>query len=101
MEKARNKALVPTPPSIALRVLAHAAPPAVVDQLGSSAYARQANADIHRHYLSLNRGAESISIFAGYGLTIRDDLERELDGLSFLARQAEHFRSLNDYLFIL
>lgn len=63
-------------------------------------YARQAKADIHRYYLSLNRGLNSMSIFAGYGLIIPDDLVRERDGLSFLARQAEHFRSLDDYLFI-
>ena len=63
--------------------------------------ARQARADIHRHYFSLNRGSGSLSIFAGYGLAISDDLVRERDGLSFLARQAEHFRSLDDFLFIL
>lgn len=63
-------------------------------------YARQVKADIYRHYFSLDRGAESISIFAGYGLAIPDDLERERDGMAFLARQAEHFRSLDDYLFI-
>ena len=64
-------------------------------------YARQAKADIDRHYLSLKRGANSLSIFAGYGLVIPDDLERERDGLVFLARQAEHFRSLDDYLFMI
>jgi hypothetical protein len=64
-------------------------------------YARQAKGDIDRHYLSLNRMAPSMSIFASYLLVIPNDLERERDGLSFLARQAEHFRSLDDYLFII
>ncbi len=63
-------------------------------------YARQAQADISRHYLSLKRRSDEMSIFAGYGLTIPDDIERERDGLVFLARQADHFRSLEDYLFV-
>ena len=64
-------------------------------------HARQAKADIDHHYFSLSRGADSMSIFAGYALRIPNDLERERDGLSFLARQAEHFRSFDDYLFII
>ena len=61
---------------------------------------QQAKADIYQHYLSLRRETFGISIFAGYGLAIPDDLERERDGLLFLSRQADHFRSLNDYLFV-
>ena len=63
-------------------------------------YARQAQADIRRHYLSLKSRSGAMSIFAGYGLTIPDALEREREGLVFLAQQADHFRSLDDYLFI-
>lgn len=62
--------------------------------------ARQAKADIHRHYLSLNREPGSTSIVAGYGLAVPNDQQREREGLVYLARQAEHFRSLDDYLFI-
>ncbi|QDT03943.1 hypothetical protein K227x_23290 [Rubripirellula lacrimiformis] len=62
--------------------------------------ARRAKADIDQHYLSLRREASCLSIFAGFGLAIRDDMERERDGLLFLSRQADHFRSLNDYLFV-
>jgi len=62
--------------------------------------ARQAKSDIHKHYLSLKREPPNLSIFAGYGLTVPDDFQREREGLRFLARQADHFRSTNDYLFI-
>lgn len=63
-------------------------------------YARQARFDIHAHYLPLKREPPDMSIFAGFGLAISNDFERERDGLEFIARQAEHFRSLDDYLFI-
>jgi hypothetical protein len=63
--------------------------------------ARQVKVDIDQHYLSLDRGDDSVSIFAGYACAIPDSLERERDGLRFLARQANHFRSLDDYLFII
>jgi hypothetical protein len=63
--------------------------------------ARQMKADIERRYLSRKRGVDSISIFAGYGLTVPDDMERERDGLVFLAHQADHFRSSDDYMFII
>jgi hypothetical protein len=62
--------------------------------------ARRVTAEIHHHYDALNREGDSMSIFAGYGLSIPADVKRERDGLSFLARQAEYFRSLDDYLFI-
>ena len=41
-----------------------------------------------------------MSVFSGYGLDIHDDMSRERDGLAFLGRQADHFRSPDDYLFI-
>ena len=63
-------------------------------------YARQAQSDIRKHYMALNRKPPEMSILAGYGLSIPDDLEREREGLEFLARQADHFRSTDDYLFI-
>jgi hypothetical protein len=63
-------------------------------------YARQAKSDIRKRYLSLKREPPDLSIFAGYGITVLDDFQRERDGLRFLARQADHFRSTNDYLFI-
>jgi hypothetical protein len=63
-------------------------------------YARQARSNINGNYLSLKREPPQISIFAGYGLPIFDDLKREREGLEFIARQAEHFRSPSDYLFI-
>ena len=63
-------------------------------------YARQARSDIEKHYLSLKRERPNMSTFASYGLSIQDDLDRERDGLLFLSRQAEHFRSIDDYLFI-
>jgi hypothetical protein len=62
--------------------------------------AQRAKADIQQHYLVLNRAPPDISIFEGYGLAVPDDLERERNGLCFLSRQADLFRSTDDYLFI-
>jgi hypothetical protein len=62
--------------------------------------ARQTQSDIRKHYLGLNRKPPEMSIFAGYGISIPDDLQREREGLEFLARQVDHFRSMDDYLFI-
>jgi hypothetical protein len=62
--------------------------------------ARQAKAEVQVHYHSLKRGSESLSIFAGYGLQVPNDIDRERDGLMFLAGQYEHFRSSTDYVFI-
>ena len=62
--------------------------------------ARQAQADINRSYLSLDPELRSLSIFSSYGLNIPDDFTREREGLQFLARQADHLPSLDDYLFI-
>ena len=63
-------------------------------------YARQVRADIRKHYFALNRQPPTMSIFAGHGVSISEDLEREREGLEFIARQAEHFRSIDEYLFI-
>lgn len=63
-------------------------------------YARQARSAIHRRYLSQKRGPPAMSIFTGCGLSIPDDIQLERDGLLFLSRQAEHFSSASDYLFI-
>lgn len=62
--------------------------------------ARQARFEIQSHYLSADLPPGRMSIFAGYGLQIPEDFKREREGLAFIARQAEHFRSVNDYLFI-
>jgi len=62
--------------------------------------ARQACSSIQSRYLSQKREPPDMSIFAGYGLSIPDDFQREREGLLFLSRQVEHFRSANDYLFI-
>lgn len=62
--------------------------------------ARQARDGIDSRYLSRGLPSDRMSIFAGYGLAIPDDLRREREGLEFLARQAEHFRSVRDYLFV-
>ncbi|TVP97438.1 MAG: hypothetical protein EA381_14965 [Planctomycetaceae bacterium] len=63
-------------------------------------YARQARSSIHRRYLSRKRGSLDKSIFSGFGLSVPDDIQLERDGLLFLFRQSEHFRSASDYLFI-
>lgn len=63
-------------------------------------YARQARSRIQSCYLSLDENPGRMSVFSGYGLSIPDDFRREREGLLFLSRQAEHFRSLDDYLFI-
>ena len=63
------------------------------------ASARQVRSDIHAHY-PVKREYPEISVFSGCGLSIPDDLELEREGLDFIARQSEHFRSPNDYLFI-
>lgn len=64
-------------------------------------YARQAHSEIQSRYLSLNPDPSRMSIFAAYGMSIPDDLERERQGLVFLSRQSDYFRSTNDYLFIM
>lgn len=63
-------------------------------------YARQARSRIQSCYLSLDENPGRMSVFSGYGLSIPDDFRREREGLLFLSRQAEHFRSIDDYLFI-
>ncbi|MFO7904901.1 MAG: hypothetical protein ACQESR_30380 [Planctomycetota bacterium] len=63
-------------------------------------YARQARHTIQSRYLSQRRGPPDMSIFAGYGLSIPNDFQLEREGLLFLSRQAEQFRSTSDYLFI-
>ena len=64
------------------------------------AYARQARSRIQSHYLAIDHDSNRMSIFAGYGLSIPNDMQREREGLDFLVRQSGHFRSVNDYLFI-
>jgi hypothetical protein len=63
-------------------------------------YARQAHSRIQSRYLSLDENPGRMSIFSGCGFSIPNDFQREREGLLFLARQADHFRSFNDYLFI-
>ena len=63
-------------------------------------HARQARTSIHSRYVPQKREPPQNSIFEGYGLAIPDGLQREREGLLFLSRQADHFRSTNDYLFI-
>ncbi|TWT63238.1 hypothetical protein [Rubinisphaera italica] len=63
-------------------------------------YARQVRADIRKRYLDKDRPEDSLSIFAAYGLHIQDDLMREREGLQFLARQADHFSSQDNFIFI-
>lgn len=63
-------------------------------------YARQACNDIQSRYLRLDHSARSRSIFAAYNVHVPDDFQREHEGLHFIARQIEHFRSRDDYLFI-
>ena len=62
--------------------------------------ARQATVSIEDRYISLNRYSTELSIFAGYGLNVPNDLEFERCGLTFVARQSHHFRTSDDYLFI-
>ncbi|EMI41729.1 hypothetical protein [Rhodopirellula sp. SWK7] len=62
--------------------------------------ARQVMTRIRSCYFSRKRRPPDLSIFAGYGLSIPADFQLEREGLLFLARQCDHFRSNDDYLFI-
>ncbi len=64
--------------------------------------ARAIRNDIEQRYLSRpdRLREESMSVFAGYGVLIPNDMQRERDAMEFLARQAEHFESIDDYIFI-
>lgn len=63
---------------------------------------RQLKADICARYFATEavRNGWCNTIFELYGLNLRDSAARERDGLAFLARQADHFCSPDDYLLI-
>lgn len=63
--------------------------------------ASKLQSEITNKYLSIQRDPEFMSIFAGYGLSIPDDFALERNGLSFLARQREYFRSSNEFVLII
>lgn len=64
-------------------------------------YARQAKHDIKRRYLSRVRESNSISVFTGCNMLVPDDFAREREGLEFIARQADHLASPDDFVFVI
>lgn len=63
--------------------------------------AKMVQADIQQRYQAVPRNSRDWSIFDNYGLSVTNSMERERDGFDFLARQAKHFRSLDDYVFVI
>ncbi len=65
-------------------------------------YARQGKANITTKYLSRDRPPNANSVFGAYidSLQIPDEITREREALQFIARQADHLTSLDDYVFI-
>lgn len=57
--------------------------------------------EIQQRYQSVPRNSDDMSIFENYLLSVTNSMEREHDGFAYLARQAEHFRSLDDYVFVI
>lgn len=62
--------------------------------------ARALRHDVQRRYFEASHHPDRVSIFAGYGVNIPGDMQREREGFEFLARQTEHFDSDNQYVFV-
>jgi hypothetical protein len=58
---------------------------------------RALSVDIHERYL--NNSVEC-SLFAGYGMSIPNDIKHEQDLMKFLARQTNHFKNDDDYVLV-
>lgn len=62
--------------------------------------ARALQHDIRKRYLNAALTPDRMSIFEGYGLEVADSPQRELEGMEFLARQADHFQDEDDAVLI-
>jgi hypothetical protein len=63
--------------------------------------ARRLQRSVRESYVPKSAQCGKLSVFGAYGLKVPDEYRMEAEGMSFLARQADHISDLDHYLFVL